>query len=97
MFPLCSQDRNGVAVMPQEIKNFAEGLRKGLGIMVRCACGKTATFRASDFRDIIGPGENIEDRTWRCSWCGERANRVRYTTIDRNDRESLAQWRAAGS
>jgi hypothetical protein len=80
--------------MPQDIKCFAEGVRKGLGIMVRCVCGKTATFRASDFRDIIGPGENIEDRTWRCSWCGDRAGYVRFTTINRNDREGLAQWPA---
>ncbi|KQT53761.1 hypothetical protein ASG43_18215 [Aureimonas sp. Leaf454] len=79
--------------MPQDIKNFAEGVRKGLGIYIRCQCGKTVTFRAADFRAVLGPGEDIRDRVWRCSWCGQRAGYVRYTTIDRNDREGLAQWR----
>ena len=79
--------------MPQDIKNFAEGVRKGLGISVRCGCGKKASFQAADFRDIIRPGENIEDRVWRCSWCGERASYIRYATLDRNNREGLAQWR----
>jgi hypothetical protein len=79
--------------MRHEIGTFAEGLRKGLGILVRCSCGKSATFRAADFSSIIGPSETIQDRVWRCSWCGERASFVGYTTIDRNDREGLAQWR----
>lgn len=79
--------------MPQVIRTFAEGLRQGLAIKVRCVCGKQATFRASDFRDAIGPDDDIGDRTWRCTWCGERATDIRYTAIDRNDREGMAQWR----
>ncbi|KQT53831.1 MULTISPECIES: hypothetical protein [unclassified Aureimonas] len=82
--------------MLSDIKLFGEAVRRGLGVEVRCGCGKTATFRASDFRETIGPGEAIEDRTWRCSWCGERARSVRYTALDRNDREGLAQWRKPG-
>ena len=78
----------------KDFGTFGDGLRKGLAIRVRCACGKQATFRASDFCDILRADESIADRTWRCSWCGERASDVRFAPIDRNDREGMAQWRS---
>ena len=78
--------------MVQGIKNFADGLRKCLGIMVRCQCGKHVLFRASDFIGWISPGEDIEARLWRCTWCGERAAQVRYTDLEGVGREDLAKW-----
>ena len=80
--------------MTPDVPTFEESVRRGLGICVECGCGKTATFRAADFCGVMRPGQAIEERIWRCSWCGERARSVRYTRIDRNDREGLAQWRA---
>ena len=79
--------------MVQGIKNFADGLRKGLGIIVRCdPCGKRITYRALDFQGVLRPGDDIEDRKWRCRHCGTISTWVRYTTIEGRERESLAQW-----
>ena len=78
--------------MVQAIKSFADGLRKGLGILVRCQCGKQAIFRASDFMDVIAPGEDIEARVWRCTWCRKRASFVRYVPLDGVEREDLSRW-----
>lgn len=78
--------------MVQRIKNFADGLRKGLGIVVHCRCGKHVLYRASDFTGWISPGDDIEARVWRCSWCGERAGYVRYTDLDGVGREDLSRW-----
>ena len=78
--------------MPQSIKSFAEGSRKGLGIVVRCRCGKTCTFRCQDFDGYIAPGEDIEALTWRCTWCRMPSGWVRYTSIKDMDRQDLSQW-----
>ena len=79
--------------MVQGIKNFADGLRKGLGIIVKCEpCGRHITYRALDFQGVIRPGDDIEERKWRCRHCGVISKHVRYTTLERRERESLAQW-----
>ena len=79
--------------MVQGIRNYADGLWKGLGIIVKCeTCGKRITYRALDFQGVIQPGEDIEDRKWRCRHCGVISKHVRYTTIEKRERESLAQW-----
>jgi hypothetical protein len=81
--------------MVQRIRDFAEGLRKGLGIVVRCdACAKRVIYRCSDFQGFIEPGADIERLTWRCSWCRTPSAYVRYTLLDGLERESLAQWKA---
>lgn len=78
--------------MVQPIRSFEEGCRRGLGIVVECGCGKKATFRCADFAGYIAPIANIEELTWRCLWCRARAIYVRYTEIDRMDRQDLSQW-----
>jgi hypothetical protein len=78
--------------MAQGIKNFADGLRKGLGIVVHCQCGKHVVMRTSDFVGWISGGEDIEARVWRCTWCGERARFVRYLQLDGLGREDLTRW-----
>lgn len=77
----------------QQVRNFGDGLRRGLGILIRCDCGKTVRFRCSDFREHVPEDANVEAYRWRCSWCGRVASSVRYVALDRNDREGLAQWR----
>lgn len=78
--------------MVQTIRNFAEGLRRGLGIRIHCVCGKQVIHRCADFCNVIAPAAQIEELVFRCSWCGERARYVRYTALDGLDRESLSQW-----
>lgn len=78
--------------MVQAIRSFEEGCRRGLGIVVRCECGKTCTFRCSDFEGYIAPSADIEELTWRCLWCRATATYVRYTSIERMDRQDIAQW-----
>lgn len=42
--------------MAQGIKKLAGGLRKGLGIIVKCKpCGKSITYRALDFQGSSAP------------------------------------------
>lgn len=81
--------------MVQGIKNFADGLRKGLGITVKCRpCGKSITYRALDFQGVIRPGDDIEERRWRCRHCGTYSEWIRYVPLEGRERESLAQWTA---
>lgn len=80
--------------MVQRIRDFAEGLRRGLGITVECkACGKRVIYRCIDFQGYIDPCLDVEEVTWRCSWCRTVATWVRFTIIDDINRERLAQWK----
>lgn len=79
--------------MVQRIRDFAEGQRRRLGIVVRCdGCGKRATYRCQDFDGYIAPNAEIEDLIWRCSWCRSVSTWMRYTLIDDMQRQDLAQW-----
>ncbi|ALN75744.1 hypothetical protein [Aureimonas sp. AU20] len=81
--------------MVQAIRDFGEGLRKGLGIVVRCdPCNARVIYRCIDFQGFIAQGADIETLNWRCSSCRARADYVRYTFPDKLERESLAQWKA---
>ncbi|WP_156418540.1 hypothetical protein [Aureimonas sp. D3] len=47
--------------MVQAIRNFEEGLRKGLGIVIRCdPCNARTIYRCLDFQGFIAPGADIE-------------------------------------
>lgn len=79
--------------MVQRIRSFEEGCRRGLGIVVRCdRCAKKVKYLCRDFEGYIAPNAEIEELTWRCAWCKAVATWVRYTMIDVNNREGLAQW-----
>ncbi|WP_427026586.1 hypothetical protein ACP4J4_20165 (plasmid) [Aureimonas ureilytica] len=81
--------------MVQAIRNFDEGLRKGLGIVIRCEpCNSRVIYRCIDFQGFIAPGADIEALNWRCSGCRARAVYIRYTLLGDFERESLAQWKA---
>lgn len=81
--------------MVQAIRSFEEGLRKGLGIVIRCEpCNARTIYRCIDFQGFIAPGADIEALNWRCSGCRTRAVYVRYTLLGDWERESLAQWKA---
>ncbi|KTR07043.1 hypothetical protein NS365_05185 [Aureimonas ureilytica] len=81
--------------MVQAIRSFEEGLRKGLGIVIRCdPCNARTIYRCLDFQGFIAPGADIEALNWRCSGCRTRSTYVRYTLLDKLERESLAQWKA---
>ncbi len=80
--------------MVQRIRDFAEALRKDLGIVVKCeACAKCVTYRCLDFRGYINPHAYVEDLTWRCSWCRTPSTWVRFASLHGVDRQNLAQWR----
>lgn len=80
--------------MVQPIRDFADGLRRGLGITVECkACGKRVIYLCRDFDGYIEPVKDIEDVVWRCSWYRQVEKRARFTMIADIDREALAQWR----
>ena len=77
----------------QRIRSFEEGCRRRLGIVVKCErCSKHVTYLCRDFEGYIAPHAEIEDLIWRCSWCRTPSRWVRYTLIDVNNREALAQW-----
>ena len=81
--------------MVQAIRSFDEGLRKGLGIVIRCEpCNSRVIYRCIDFQGFIAPGADIEVLNWRCSGCRARSVYVRYTLLGDFERESLAQWKA---
>lgn len=77
--------------MVQRVRDFAEAVRKNLGITVRCECGKRAVFPARNFAGFIKPGSDIEKLTWRCTWC-KGTTKARYILLDTVEREALAQW-----
>ena len=83
-----------LAAVVQRIRDFAEGLRRGLGITVECRhCGKRAIYLCRDFEGYIDPTKDVEDVVRRCAWCRQVAKWVRFTMIDDINREALAQWR----
>ncbi|WP_062015869.1 hypothetical protein [Aureimonas sp. AU4] len=80
--------------MVQRVRDYAEGLMRGLGITVKCReCGKQCTFLASDFHGYIDPRAVIEDMTWRCTWCRTPSTWIRWVVLDRITREGLTQWK----
>ena len=84
--------------MVQAIRSFDEGLRKGLGIVIRCEpCNSRVIYRCIDFQGFVAPGADIETLNWRCSGCWARAVYIRYTLLDKLERESLAHWTAPPS
>lgn len=81
--------------MVQRIRDFSEGLRKGLGIVIECrSCGKRVTYRCQDFLGYIRPADEIEELRWRCLWCRTPAQSARYVLVEKMDRQDLAQWKA---
>lgn len=81
--------------MVQRIRDFAEELRKGLGIVIECrSCGKRVTYRCQDFVGYIRPAAETETLRWRCAWRRTLADSTRYVLIEKMDRQDIAQWKA---
>lgn len=93
MFLFCSPEADGELGMVQKVKDFGDGLRKNLGITVRCGrCQKRVIYRCFDFLGYIDPGSDIEMRVWRCTWCRSVATYVCYVVLDALPRQDLCRW-----
>lgn len=80
--------------MARRAWDFAEGLRKNLGIALICEdCAKRVVYRCGNFQGYLAPNADIEHLTWRCGWCQTPSHDVRYVLLDGYSRESSAQWR----
>src|SRR4051812_37295097 len=51
-------------------------------------CGKSIIYRALDFQGVIRPGDDIEERLWRCRHCGTYSEWIRYVPLEGCERES---------
>ncbi|MBE7186460.1 MAG: hypothetical protein INR68_18870 [Methylobacterium mesophilicum] len=78
--------------MAGDIKDFDHAVRLGLGIHIRCRCGKEVIHAAADFVGVVRAGAQLEDVRFRCSWCGGRPALVRYRALHGLAREDIAEW-----
>lgn len=78
--------------MTQRVRDFTEGMRKGLAIRVRCPCGSGRLHAARDLYGYVAPRAVIEELRWRCASCGDRAVYVRWCLVQDINRHVVEPW-----